>query len=364
MRTLNWIRQIFVIICICLGLLLSFSWTDNALALSMSPFESAVGNSLSIDNSFKSQSFTEGLHEVPPPGAVQEIRARLDHFHPKLFIESPENDAVLMKGINEQWELILNVKDWPLVESQEFGLGPHLVIQVDDLEPLRISHIEGERVVIPMNSLSPGSHRLVAYLAYPWGEALKIPRASLQYRIHFFNELKGTQPDGDTPWLTVVSPSDFTPSEPLLIDWLIWDAPLQGIKEADDKWRVRVCIDGESFLMDSSESIWLEGLSNDNIEVQFELLNLTGEPINPIFNNQLRVVSNASSVEKPIWISSSWNEIETSRLLAEFLGQDEIDLAEDLLLESSQIMEGVKPQQTDDPSIAKYELIFPRELKE
>ena len=39
----------------------------------------------------------------------------------------------------EGFDLVLHVEDWPLVNDPELGLGPHVVVQVDDAPPIRIS---------------------------------------------------------------------------------------------------------------------------------------------------------------------------------------------------------------------------------
>jgi len=327
------------------------------------PSQLAEEKSLSVKRSVEAEFSQEGLHEVSPPAAVQQIRARLAHYKPQLSIESPANGEVLMKGLNEKWPLVLNVKDWPLVDDPKFGLGAHLVIEVDDFPPLRIAKSQEGKIVLPMDGLTPGSHRLVAYLAYPWGEALKEPETSLDWRIHFFKKLEGTQPGTGETWLTIPSPSDRNFHEPLLIDSLIWNAPLQGLKEGDDKWRLRVIVNGESFLMDSQEPIWIQGLLPNESIVQFELLDRLGAPINPIFTNKLRVMS-MSSAEKPIWIGPGLHENQLARLLGETEEPVSIALSKDQLLFSSQPIEKSFAQEKDDPSIAKYELVFPRKLQQ
>jgi len=341
------------------ALLLNLSWAPIAIAGEERPFQLAEEKSLSVKRIVETEFSQEGLHEVSPPAAVQQIRARLAHYKPQLSIESPANGEVLMKGLNEKWPLVLNVKDWPVNDDPEFGLGAHLVIEVDDLPPLRIAKSQEGKIVIPMDGLTPGSHRLVAYLAYPWGEALKEPETSLDWRINFFRKLEGTQPGPGETWLTIPSPSDTSFYEPLLIDSLIWNAPLQGLKEGDDQWRLRVIVNGESFLMDSQEPIWIQGLSPNESIVQFELLDQLGAPINPIFTNKLRVMS-ISSAEKPMWMGSGLHENQIARLLGETEESESIALSKDELLLSSQSIEESFAKEKDDPSIAKYEFVFPR----
>ena len=147
---------------------------------------------------------------------------------------------------------------------------------------------------IPLPALAPGSHRFTAYAAYPWGEAVKSPGASQQWRLHQLQELKGTQPERDAPWLVMVSPAELGANDPLLLDWLVWNAPLQNLRDGDGRWRLRLTLNGDSFLVDRQDAIWLRQSSTNQSNalkantVQMELLDGLGDPIDPAFNNQLR----------------------------------------------------------------------------
>ena len=126
------------------------------------------------------------LQEASPPGAVLQIREGLSKHHPKLNIESPVPGALIDQ---ENWELVMNLDDWPLVDDADLGIGPHVVIQLDDLPPMRITKAEDNQIRVPMKALTPGSHRIASYLAYPWGESIKEHGSSSQSRIHFLQKL-------------------------------------------------------------------------------------------------------------------------------------------------------------------------------
>ncbi len=255
------------------------------------------------------------LQEVAPPGGVQSLRDQLDKHDPQLKLQSPADGAVLS---TEDWELVLSLKDWPLASDPELGLGAHLVVQIDDAQPLRISESEKGLVRIPMNDVRPGSHRFSAYAAYPWGEAVHRPKASLQWRLHQYQAMEGTQPSQDAPWLVSVSPAELNVREPFLLDWLIWNAPLQNIRDEDGRWRLRVTINGDSFLLDRQEAIWMQGLPSGTATVQLELLDGLGEPIEPVFNNQLRLIqAKASDRAVPAWMQPRLNDLDLARLLGE-----------------------------------------------
>ena len=251
------------------------------------------------------------IQEVAPPGAVQQLRQELQRHHPSLRLVDPSNDSVVS---TQALELSFEITDWPLSSDPELGLGPHIAIQIDNRSPLRLSDSNGNRLTVRIDDLEAGSHRFSAWAAYPWGEAVQSPGASIQGRIHLWQKLPGTQPDHDAPWLTPVPPAGEQGLQPLLVDWLLWNAPLQNLREGDGRWRLRISIDGDSFLVDHQEALWLKGSNGaSSHDIQMELLNGLGEPITPVFNNQL-VHLKAPSGPKPGWMRSRLNESQLARL--------------------------------------------------
>jgi len=259
------------------------------------------------------------LQEVSPPGAVQQLQVALSRHTPRLELISPADGSLLKTG---DVQLTLRIEDWPLAEDPELGLGAHVALQIDDAPPLRFGHSENNRLQIRLPDLSPGSHRFTAYAAMPWGESVKSQGASLQWRLNLIKELPGTQPDQDAPWLAVVSPSDLGSGDPLLLDWLIWNAPLQNLREGDGRWRLRISVNGDSFLVDGQEALWLKAAGGGSGSVQMELLDGLGEPIAPVFNNQLRATTSRSGT-RPIWMQSKLSDEEMARLLGEALPEAE-----------------------------------------
>ena len=260
------------------------------------------------------------LQEVTAPGAVQQLTNHLAGHRPRLTLKSPGDGAILN---GNDWTLQLEVEDWPLASDPQLGIGPHVAVQIDDQPPLRFSEgVEGpgngSTVTATLPALSPGSHRLSAYAAYPWGEAAKGPGASLHWRLHQYQALKGTQPENDAPWLVMVSPSELGANEPLLLDWLVWNAPLQNLRDGDGRWRLRLTVNGDSFLVDRQEAIWLRQSNNSSnpATVQMELLDGLGDPITPSFNNQLRPTPPRAK-SRAVWLQSKLSESELARLLGE-----------------------------------------------
>lgn len=135
------------------------------------------------------------------------------------------------------------------MDAGSLGLGPHLVVQLDDQEPLRISSAEAAANVA-MPALRPGSHRVTVYAARPWGEAVKAPGASAQIRLNRVARNAAELPASGSAQLIAASPDALQQIEPVLIDWLLLDAPLQNLRGDDARWRLRISVNGDSFLVD------------------------------------------------------------------------------------------------------------------
>ena len=227
------------------------------------------------------------LQEVPPPGAAQQLALALAQRQPNLELISPKDDSLLPDG---SWNLTLELRDWPLGESQELGPGAHLVVQVDDQAPLRIFEkpINSERLVIAMPPLTPGSHRFLAYAALPWGEAVNSKQARLEWRLHRAAANPGSLPDRDAPQLVAVPAPQLAAAAPIPINWLLLNAPLQHLKANDERWRLRLSLDGQSVVLDRREALWLENPGSGSHVLQLELLDPLGQPLGAPFNSLVR----------------------------------------------------------------------------
>ncbi|MBJ7491636.1 MAG: hypothetical protein JHD13_01105, partial [Synechococcales cyanobacterium SupBloom_Metag_052] len=252
------------------------------------------------------------LQEVAPPQLVQDLRTRLDQRNPQVLILAPADGALLPAG---PWSLELQVQDWPLADAGPLGLGPHLVVQLDDAPPLRISDATAARH-LAMPPLNPGSHRLTVYAARPWGEVVKSPGASRQIRLDRVAANPQQVPAPGSPQLLVAPASPGPSQEPVLIDWLLIDAPLQHLRDDDGRWRVRVSVNGDSFLVDRQTPLWLQGFHGGSNAVQLELLDGRGEPLNPPFNSLMEeVVIQAGPAAA--WQRPSLTALEQAQLLGE-----------------------------------------------
>ena len=252
------------------------------------------------------------LQEVAPPPLVPQLKARLDRRDPQVSILAPADGALLPAG---PWTLELQVQDWPLADAGRLGLGPHLVVQLDGAPPLCISDATAASHVA-MPPLTPGSHRLTVYAARPWGEVVKSPGASRQIRLDRVAANPQQVPGPGSPQLLAALASPGASKEPVLIDWLLLDAPLQHLRDDDGRWRLRVSVNGDSFLVDRQTPLWLQGFHGGSNAVQLELLDGRGEPLNPPFNSLVEEV-----VIQPgagaAWQRPSLTALEQAQLLGE-----------------------------------------------
>jgi hypothetical protein len=189
-----------------------------------------------------------------------------------------------------------------------------VVLQIDDQPPRRLSESDDGLLKVSLAELNPGSHRFSAWAAYPWGEAVNSPGATISWRLHRWQSLPGTQPDQEAPWLVPIVPTSWRSGQPLLLNWLIWNAPLQNLREGDQRWKLRLSLDGNSVLVDQQEAIWLKGPSQPGgVSVQMELLDGLGEPLTPVFNNRLIHIEGRSG-ERAAWYKNHLSDGELATL--------------------------------------------------
>ncbi|MEY3930568.1 MAG: hypothetical protein RLZZ516_2278 [Cyanobacteriota bacterium] len=230
------------------------------------------------------------LQEVPPPGAVVQVSQRLADHNPVVEVLAPADETLLPAG---PWTLKVRVRDWPMPSQASAELGPHLMVQLDQNEPrhLRADSGDSDTITAQMPPLEPGSHRLTVYAARAWGEAVKAPGAVRQIHLNRVARNPSQLPPKGTAQLIVASPDALQQEEPVLIDWLLLDAPLQHLRDDDARWRLRVSVNGDSVLVDRQTPLWLKGFQRGSNAVLLELLDDRGEPLNAPFNSVVREVT-------------------------------------------------------------------------
>ena len=250
-----------------------------------------------------------GLQEVAPPAAVQQLAEALGPRQPRITILEPRDGALLPDA---PWTLRLAVEDWPLVDAGSLGLGSHLMVQLDDGLPQPL--LETTALMPP---LSPGSHRFTVYAVRPWGEVVKAPGAFRQIRLHRVAANPLALPAEGSPQLLAVSPWQANAGEPVLLDWLLIDAPLQNLRADDARWRLRVTVNGDSFLVNQQTPLWLKGWKSGSNAVLLELVDGRGEPLNPPFNSVVREVRLNPGSPRPPWLGPRLDGPTLARMLGE-----------------------------------------------
>jgi len=168
-----------------------------------------------------------------------------------------------------------------------------------------------------MPPLSPGSHRFTVYAVRPWGEVVKAPGAFRQIRLHRVAANPLALPAEGSPQLLAVSPWQANAGEPVLLDWLLIDAPLQNLRADDARWRLRVTVNGDSFLVNQQTPLWLKGWKSGSNAVLLELVDGRGEPLNPPFNSVVREVRLDPGSPRPPWLGHRLDGPTLARLLGE-----------------------------------------------
>ena len=247
------------------------------------------------------QAGSRQLQEVTPPGAVNQFKDALGEKLPQLKILEPANGAMVADGA---WTLRVKVSDWPLIDAGSLGFGPHLLAMLDGEPPRVLTATQTE-----MPPLSPGSHRLTVTAAWPWGEVIKSHGAYDQIRLHRAAANPLAVPPLGSAQLFVTSPNSNSKNmaQPVLIDWLLIDAPLQNLRQDDASWRLRITVNGESFLVDQQTPLWLTGWRSGANALLWELVDGRGEPLNAPFNSIVsELYMGDSKASKPLnspWLS-------------------------------------------------------------
>ena len=297
-------RLLGLLLALGLVLLPGSSGNSEALGLPGRNPGQTMGPANALANSVPSS-----LQEVAPPLAVQQLQEALAARQPRVEILAPADETILPPG---PWTLKLLVHDWPLVDGGPLGLGPHLVVQLDNDEPRPLTSTE-----LTLPALTPGSHRLTVYAARPWGEAAKNPGAWRQIRLHRTAANPLVLPEPGQAQLIAVSPAAPAAAEPVLVDWLLLDAPLQNLRSDDAHWRLRITINGAAFVVDRQTPLWLNGWQPGRNAIKFELLDGRGEPLTPPYNSLVSEVELNSAAPAPRWQQGRLSAAELAILLGE-----------------------------------------------
>jgi hypothetical protein len=228
--------------------------------------------------------------EVAPPQIIQELSSAFYYNRPQVKIVSPQPDQLLQ---DTKVEVKLSVKDLTLFKNETFGLGPHIHLFLDN-EPYVPVYNPDETVTF--EDLKPGTHTLRAFASRPWHESFKNAGAFAETQFHVITKTENNNPDPALPLLTYSRPTGNYGAEPIMVDFYLTNAPLHSIAQADSQdevndWRVRVTINGQKFVLDAWEPIYLQGFNEGKNWVQLEYIDEQGQVIDNAFNSTVRVIN-------------------------------------------------------------------------
>ena len=238
----------------------------------------------------ESPQISKQISEVSPPAAIQELRPALEVYQPQVAIATPKPDEILQ---DNTVTVRLLVKDLPLFKDQQLDLGPHLNVIVDN-QPLVAVYDQNQPLVLP--DLSPGTHTIRVFASYPWDESFKNEGAYAQTTFHIFTKTDDNNPDPAKPLLTYSSPQGQYGAEPILLDYYLTNAPLHLVAQDNPEdeiadWRIRCTVNGESFILDRWQAVYLKGFKPGKNWVKLEFLDEQGNPVKNVFNSTVSLVT-------------------------------------------------------------------------
>ncbi|MTJ12111.1 hypothetical protein FJR11_05770 [Anabaena sp. UHCC 0187] len=228
--------------------------------------------------------------ETAPPDVIQALRPSLEGYQPQVSILSPQIDEILPDNIVK---VKLQVKDLPIFKDPQWQLGPHLHLILDN-QPYIAVYDLNQPVVL--SDLSPGTHTLRVFASRPWHESFKNEGAYAQATFHVLTKTEENNPDSKLPLLTYSRPNGGYGAEPIMLDFYLTNAPLHSLAETnpDDtmsNWRIRSTVNGESFILDRWQPIYLKGFKPGKTWVKLEFLDNQGQPVKNAFNTSIRLIN-------------------------------------------------------------------------
>lgn len=285
------------------GFRAGFKWIKSMAAIGLSLILCVVGIGLTgcgnrdrtVDVSQVAQgkqaqaTITKRLYEVAPPQAIQDLGQLLTAYQPQVKILSPQPNQVLQ---STEVSVRLQVRDLPLFKNETFEMGPHLHVILDN-QPYQAVYDTSEPLVF--SDLEPGTHTLRVFASRPWHESFKNDGAYDQVTFHLFSPTLDNSPTVGTPQLTYSRPKGSYGAEPIMLDFYLKDAPLHFVARQDSEddikdWRIRCTINGESFLFDQWQPVYLKGFKTGQNWLKLELLDEDGNLIDNAFNSTIRLI--------------------------------------------------------------------------
>ena len=230
------------------------------------------------------------LSETAPPAMITKLGKIVNNYRPKVSIIEPSADEILE---DTKVAVKLKVVDFPLFKDESLEMGPHLNLILDN-EPYQEIYSLDEPIVL--ENLDPGTHTLRVFAVRPWDENFKNQGAYAETKFHVFTETQANNPDAQLPLLTYSSPQGIYGAEPIMLDFYLSHLPSDQLvtnssTEGLPPWRVKVTINGESFLLEQWQPVYLTGFEIGKNLIELELLDEEGNRINNSFNPTVRLIT-------------------------------------------------------------------------
>ncbi|MCL2926117.1 MAG: hypothetical protein MGF17_16300 [Trichodesmium sp. MAG_R04] len=229
------------------------------------------------------------ISEVSPPEIIQQLRQALNKYKPQVAIQSPQPEQIFEdNNITVQLEL----QDLPIFKSN-LNIGPYIEVILDNKHYTKIYNLN-ESIVL--SDLEPGTHTLRVFACRPWDESFKNEGAYAQTTFHIFTKTVNNNPAPNLPLLTYNSPIGIYGAEPIMIDYYLTNVPLPSVAIEDpedeiDDWRIRITINGTSFITDQWQPIYLQGFYPGKNWVKLEYIDESGNQLNNVYNNTAHLIT-------------------------------------------------------------------------
>ncbi|MBE9079524.1 hypothetical protein IQ241_19860 [Romeria aff. gracilis LEGE 07310] len=270
---------------LCAALLLSFGLLSCQRAESVKLIRYEVPPARPVPSPLIGQ-----ISEVPTPTPLSALGGQLEAAQPQVKILSPQPQQVLE---DTSLEVRFQVRGLSIYKDEDWQLGPHLHVILDN-QPYRAVYNLDQPLLL--SDLSPGTHTIRVFASRPWHESFKTPGAYAQTTFHILAETGENSPAADQPLLTYSRPKGSYGAEPIMLDFYLTDAPLHMVAQEspDDDipdWQIRCTVNGESFVFDRWQPIYLQGFRPGKNWVQLELIDQQGNAIATPFNNTVRQIT-------------------------------------------------------------------------
>ncbi len=228
------------------------------------------------------------MSEVAPPAIFSDLNDLLEDVQPQVAIASPKPNQVID---TTTLTAKITLRGLSIYKDEKLELGPHLQVSLDN-QPSRSIYSLDE--AIEFLDLTPGSHTLRVFAVKPWGESFKNEAAYAQTTFHIFAKTYENAPDPNKPQLIYSEPQGTYGAQPILLDFYLNNAPLHLIAKEDPDiadWKIRCDVNGQSFVFDQWQPIYLKGFEPGQNWVHITLIDEQGNPIDNAFNSTVRLIN-------------------------------------------------------------------------